>query len=444
MGFTARVGALALLLVASVAQADTIEVTATTLLNIGRQTRGGVPGQDPDLASVAPAFEIVDVTARDVRNGVADDLTFQVSSWGSYDLGDRRWDNGTGRNLTGDLVTGYVQGKLWKRRLSLRLGRAQIQGGAARMLHLDGGELQLLLPAGLRLSAYAGSPVSQRFTTRAGVQSWNPMGGDLAYGGRLGWSYPLPGVAGRGLDVGVSANLVQDGSDPVRQEAGLDFRLRPSAALTLSGFGAYSLPDQRPSELTARATYEATRKLFLEADWRFVAPDLFLSRSSILSVFSDSERNSFGGGATYAVGGGFRVAGAYHLQLEPGETAGASDEIGHEGDARVEWERGRTLAGVEGFVLDAVENGYVGGRLFARQELGRLLAAADVMLHQFREDVNGESSAITGTVSLGYQIAAGFSAVLSGRAGTTPYFEQTFDLLAKLVYNQTYRKTEVR
>jgi len=47
-------------------------------------------------------------------------------------------------------------------------------------------------------------------------------------------------------------------------------------------------------------------------------------------------------------------------------------------------------------------------------------------------------------VSAGYQLAPGWSAVLAGRAGVTPFLEQQADLLVKLVYNQTYRAREVK
>jgi len=34
--------------------------------------------------------------------------------------------------------------------------------------------------------------------------------------------------------------------------------------------------------------------------------------------------------------------------------------------------------------------------------------------------------------------------VVSGSAGMTPYLEQTYDIMVKLAYNQTYRVQEVR
>jgi hypothetical protein len=430
------------LLAGSIGRADTIDVSATTLLNVESQTRG--PGPDPSVATVAPIFEIISITASDVRNPVADDLTIAVSTWGSYELNDRRWDTGTHSDLNGDVVTGYVQGKLLDRRLTFRLGRAQVQTGVARMIHLDGGQVIGRIPFGLSLSAYAGVPVSERFSTRTGFRNWNPLGGDFAYGGRLAYSLSKPGSPGRGLDVGLSANIVQNSGDAVKQEVGADLRWKLAAPVTITGFGAYSLFDERFSEGQVRAGWNATRKLFVEADYHFVAPDLFLSRDSILSVFSSEERHQFGGGGTYKLGHGLLVGANYHLELQPGSTGTNNDYFGHEADARVEWTRGPTLVGLEGFFLDTFYNGYWGGRLYGKRELGRAFAAADVLAHFFRDDINGESYALTGTLSVGYELLRGFSAVVAGRAGVTPFLENTFDVIAKLVYGQTYRRTEVR
>jgi hypothetical protein len=430
-------------LAAGSVRADTIDVSSTTLLNVGPQTRGST-GSKPELDTVAPAFEIVTLSARNVRNPVADDLQIVVSTWGSYELADRRWDNGTGSSLTGDVVTGYVQGRLLDRRLTLRVGREHVGTGVSRMIQLDGGEAILALPLGLRVSGYAGVPVSQRFGSRDGLRSWNPVGGDLAYGGRLAWSLAIPGVAGRGLDLGASANVVEDGGDPVRREVGADFRARPVRDVSFTGFGAYSLYDERFSEAQVRAGWDASRKVHVDADWRFVAPDLLLARNSILSVFSAAERNEVGAGATYAFGKDLTFGAAYHLQIEPGEQESDSSNLGHEAEASAEWEHGHTVAGLELLYLDALENGYVGTRLFGRQQLGRYFAAADVLFHAFREKVNGESTAVTGTLTAGVELVKGFSAVVAGRAGMTPFLEQSFDVMAKLVYNQTYRSTEVR
>jgi hypothetical protein len=273
--------------------------------------------------------------------------------------------------------------------------------------------------------------------------SWNPAGGDLAYGGRIGWSLATPGTAGRGLDLGVSANVVTDHGDYVREEVGADARLKIIDPLVISGFYAYSIWDARTSEGQVLASVQATRALLLEADYRYVAPDLLLARTSILSVFSAEERQTVGGGFTYGISRSLKVGASLHALIEPGRTEG-STSTGSEGNAKVEWQRGPTLAGLEAFYLDALENGYAGGRLYGRRDLGPAFAAADVLLHVFRDQVNGQDYALTGQVTLGYNFLGGLSAVISGQAGQTPFLQQSFEVMAKLVYNQTYRKTEVR
>jgi hypothetical protein len=424
-------------------RADTVEVNSTTLITGGQQTRDGQAGSKPELVNVVPAYEILTISARDVTNPVADDLRLVVSGWGSVDMAHLRWDNGTSSEVTGDLSVGYVQGQVAQRHVQLRLGREVVATGVARMIQLDGGDVLVILPAGFQLSGYVGSPVSQRFSTRSGIVSWNPVGGDLAYGGRLSWSLPIPGVPGRGLDLGASTNFVEDSGNPVRQEVGADFRLQPLDDLSFSGFGAYSIYDQRFSEANLVGTWTPTHKLHLSADWRFVAPDLLLARNSILSVFAATTRKSYGAGATYELSRGLKVGADYHLVVEPGATSGSTyygtDLAGH-----VDWERGKTLVGVEGIYLDSLDNGYVGARVYGRQGFGKFFGTADVLATFFKHDINAQSYAITGALSAGVEIARGFSAVISGRAGVTPFLEQSYDVMAKLVYNQTYQLREVR
>ena len=475
MRTTPRMFAAALALAAAAtSRADVVEATATTVVTAGQQLRGAVSGQTPELDNVIPVFELVTVTARDVRNPVFDNLEVVVSGWGSYDLGEVRWSSGTQDNFTGDLTTGYVRGQLLGRAVTLKAGRSFVVAGAGRMLQLDGADLLVRIPGGLSLSAFGGMPVSQRFRTRAGDRSWNPAGGDLAYGGRLGWTLPLPGGYGRGLDVGASAVMVTDAKstitnpryDPlnplpgvpatytdssagaVRKDVGLDARFQPRAGLVFTGNGTYSLEAERFAEYGVNALWTVDRKTFVNLDFKRVAPDLFLSQNSILSVFTDKERTDLGGGVRYQLTEAMNVGVDYHALLEPtGE--GGKTELGHEAAARAEWEHGPTRMGGEVSYLTAgglgeEKNGYVGGRLFGRRELGRAFVACDAQVHSFQQEINGNKLALTGALSAGYRLNADWSAVLAGRAGVTPFLEQQADLLVKLVYNQTYRAREVK
>lgn len=468
MRTTPRMIAAALALAASAtARADVIEATATTVVTAGQQVRGALAGQTPELDTVVPVYELVSVTARDVRNSVFQNLEFVVSGWASYDLADVRWNAGTTEQFTGDLVTGFVRGQLFDRALTLRAGRASVVAGAGRMLQLDGGDLLLRLPGNLSIAAFGGIPVAQRFSTRAGIQSWNPAGGELAYGGRVGWTLPLPGAFGRGLDLGASAvfvddapltvkdardpsgaTLLTDKGGPVRRDVGLDARFQPKGGLVFTANGTWSLEAERLAEASLAMLWTVSKKLFVNVDARQVSPDLFLSQNSILSVFTDKDRTDLGGGVRYQLTESMNVGADYHALLEPtGEES--KTELGHEAAARLEWEHGPSRAGGEVSYLvagglGAEQNGYVGGRVWGRRELGRIFFAGDVLVHSFKEEINGTSLALTGSLSAGYDLGGGWATVVAGHAGTTPFLEQQADLLVKLVYNQTYRVREVK
>jgi hypothetical protein len=428
---------------APAARADTIEATSTTFLQVGQQTRNFVADQEPELVTVAPLFEMLTLSARDIRNGFADDLEIQLSTWASYELADPRWDAGTTGDANGDVLAAFVKARFLKRRLTVRLGREMVAMGASRFLQIDGGDLALRLPAGFGLSAYVGSPVSQRFQSRSGPQSWNPAGGDLAYGGRASWSLVLPGVGGRGLDVGAFAAMVTDGGETARQDVGADFRLQPAGNLTLSGYGVYSLEAERVAEGTALLTWTPARRVRITADYRFSAPDLMLPRTSILSVFADSDRSDLGGGVTYELTRTFDVGLDAHVLLEPGEAEGDTN-TGYEARLRGGWTRGPTSLGAELSALDSLDNGYVAFRAYGRHEIGRLFGAADLIGHLLREPVNGEDVAVTGTLTGGMRLGGGWTAAVAGRAGMNPFFEQQYDAMVKLAYNQTYTVREVR
>jgi hypothetical protein len=57
--------------------------------------------------------------------------------------------------------------------------------------------------------------------------------------------------------------------------------------------------------------------------------------------------------------------------------------------------------------------------------------------------VNREDFDLSGTVTAGYRFARGWKALVAGTAGTSPFLESHFDVLAKLVYDQTYVTREV-
>jgi hypothetical protein len=442
-----------LALSAIAARADTVEASSTTYFSAGKQPRGGVAGQTPDLVNVMPIVEVLTLSARGVKNPLVDNLEFVVSTWGSMELQDPRWDTGTSGKLNGDVLTGYVKGQLFARRLTFRLGRENVPVGAGRVASIDGGDVALRLPFGVGLSAYAGVPVAQRFTSygnssaagyagTTAARSWNAMGGDLAYGGRASLSLVLPLAFLKSIDVGGSAAFVDDGGQKVRRDAGVDARIRLLGDLAVNAWALYALEAARLAEVAAVATWHPLRTLLLTADYKKTAPDLMLPMTSILTVFAESERQEVGGGfrwnLTRSVEGGVD----YHALLEPSGD-GTSTKLGHEVTGRGDYRDGPVRAGGELTWLKALDNGYGGGRCYARREFGRLFAAADVQAYVFDKKVNGQDYSATFGATAGWQLAKNWTASLTGRAGTTPFMESQVDVMAKLTYNQSVRQ-EVR
>jgi hypothetical protein len=391
---------------------------------------------------VVPIYELIRVSAREVRNPLFQDLEISFSGLGASDLSDVRWDSGTTGKTSGDVTTAYFRGTLARGAVQLRAGREFVAAGSGRMLQLDGGDLFVRLPAGFTVSAFGGVPVAQRFSSRDTASSWNPAGGDLAWGGRLGWTMALTGVAGRGLDLGVSTVHVSNNSDPVREDLGFDFRLQPVNLLTLFGNLTYSLYAARMAEYNVTALVSATKALTINLDVRHYSPDLFLARNSILSVFTDTNRTDLGGGARYQFTRTLHASVDYHALIEPADAN--KTELGGEAAARVEWESHGTVAGGEVTYLKTGQTGYTGLRGYGRKDFGRLFVAGDLMEVAFKQQVNGEKNSLTGSLSAGYQLAKAWSVVVAGRAGVTPYFEKQADAMVKLVYNSVVRVREVK
>jgi hypothetical protein len=427
----------AALVAASAPRADTVQASSTTLL-LGRQD-----WRDGSLQTAVPLYELVNLDASDVRTPYAN-FEIALSTWGALDMADvRSWQNGalTTSRFTGDVNVGFIRASFLGQRLSLKLGRQMVADGNARMVQLDGAEARLVLPAGFGLSGYAGSPVAPRFATRGGDLAVGDIRATFATGGRVSWQYP--GL----LDVGASLAMATDHGDPVRQDMGADVRLTPHRLVQLTGSTWWSLYEGRLGEASFAALLFPVRHLDVTVDYRHILPDLFLPRNSILSVFVSEKRNDLGGAVRWSGVKDLVLDADYHLLLQ-------DSGQGH-------WARGKatlhptgpaTTVGAElsllknaGGTSDINDNGYQEVRLFGARQLARAVTGTlDLMAYFFDKDVNGQSRSLAATATLAYELPRGWRAALAGTAGSTPYLETQFEIMAKLAYQQTYAVREVK
>jgi hypothetical protein len=304
------------------------------------------------------------------------------------------------------------------------------------MIQIDGAEAALRLPANFTLTGYAGSPVAPRFSTRGGYEVVGNLGATFTEGGRLGWRYP--GL----LDVGASAAFANNGGDVARQDVGVDFRLTPHRLIVLTGSGFWSLYEDRIGEASIAATVFPLHGLDVTLDYRHVEPDLFLARNSILAVFASDRRNDVGGAVHYS---GFKVVvldADYHVLLEEAGTGHWARLKGtsHPGGAS------NTVGAELAYLKNAasVDNGYKQARLFGAKELYKVTGTLDLNGYFYDGEINGVKKSLLATATLAYPIYRGWRATVAGSVGTTPFMESQFDIMAKLVYDQTYFVREVR
>lgn len=419
--------AAAAVLASGAGRAD-VEVTNTVLFRAGPQAR--YDATPPATDTVAPIYELLTLTARDVRNPVADRLELVVSAWGGANLGTNPWWNGylnTG-TFSGDLSLAFVKGEFARGAVVARLGRMMVAGGTSRMLQLDGASLLWRAPAGVSLSAFGGSPVSARFDARGGPQDANPVSGDVAAGGRLAWSHPV-------AEVGVSTLLAWDTGSVSREELGGDLRLSPLRWLDVLASGSYALDREQLAEASASAIVRAASVLSVSLDYRYTVPSLFLSSQSILWVFSDATRDDLGVNVRWTPSRAWTLdAGGAALMSESGFRA----------QGRASWRPDRRGAvGLEISWVDPSDNAYGYLRLFGSRRFGDVAATLDLQGMFFDQEVNAQKKSLVASASLGYPVARGLTATVAASAGVTPFYENRFDFLAKLVW-QNFPAREVR
>lgn len=403
------------------------------MLIVRDQARNGVG------YTIAPLYELISVSARDVKNPVAENLQIVFSGWGAASLGTNKvWYDTIPpqQALFGDVDLAFIQGELAGRRLQIRLGRQLVVGGVAGALQLDGANVLLRLPNGFGVSGYVGSPVTQRFDERGTQNTFNPARGDFATGGRASWVLPAWG------ELGASVVEIRDSGDPSRRQVGGDLRLTPLPRLTFLANTNYDLYESRWAEGNVLGQYQLLPKLLVSANYRHVEPDLFLARNSVMAVFADDRRNEVGAGAQYGGVKGLTVAAEGYLVTQEGSDAGRD---GYRAGVRATWRPlTGTSVGVELAGLRAPVNGYFYARAFASKQIDRITGTIDLQEAALDKAVNGETNSFIAGATLGYVLGNGFAALVSGTAGSTPYYEHRFDVMAKLAYNQSYRLREVR
>lgn len=402
---TSRRLCLAALLVGAPSWAD-VEVNSTSMISATPDPRAG-PNQ-----TMVPLRELVGLHVRRLETPLFDDVGVTLDAWGALTL-----PSSPPSPLSGDITLLYVEGSTFQRHLQLRLGRQFVSGGVARAQFIDGVWANVRGPANLGLSAFIGEPVVARFA--------NYVHGGLSMGARASWSPLYDG------QVGVSILNVTKGDAVIRQDVGVDGRWAFSRRLNASAALAWSIADKRLEEFHVGPHWQPLPDLDVSVGYRRTAPDLFLSRDSIFSVFADTSRDDLGLELSYQVNRALSV-------FADGRALWVNSEAGYELLARAAvtapWSR-TTNASVtlrRMYVPAAgLTQARVGGRHVLPNGLGFSL---DVETYVLDQAIRGRTTSVSGSATVGWQFAPAWFASVACFAGSTPYAVGRVELMGKVTY----------
>jgi hypothetical protein len=391
---------------------ETIDATTTTLLS------GHADPRDGKIYTVVPAYQSLSLLATDLKIPLVQDGQVIMRAWGEVAFQDQI-------AATGDVDALYLQGKLYKRRFEFRLGRQLVVGGAARVTQMDGLQLTGNAPAGFGLSVYGGAPVTPLF----GVHR-----GDAMVGARAFWRRSMA------TELGLSIIDVLDRGLASRRDVGFDGRVTVNRQLVFDGYALYSLVELRFAEAQIAGTWSPIREVEGSLDAHHTAPDLFLPRSSIFSVFSNETHDEYGGRLLARPLRWLRLAGDYHYIT-------GSAGTGHRGGGKATFTpRGATTLGLELRELrQSSTGGYFQSRVFCMQRIApSLTATLDADFYVLERLLNGQNTSFTAAGTVGWDFSPGWRLVLSALADRTPLVDWRFEAMAKLVFNHTWRVRRVK
>jgi len=406
-GTGSRWATLALLLTvwAPGARAQVTDASSTTVLRLKPEWKAG------ETRTGFWGTEIVGLSVRGIEVSGVDDLNIQLSGWGQVSsLSDTIYTGSTG-----DLDLLYIQGSLFHRHLKLTFGRQLVSGGAARVLQIDGLNATVAIGKGFGVTGYAGVPVVSRFTY--------PVG-EFAFGGRAYWrpSY--------GSEIGLSFLEVLSGGVLSRQDLGMDGRWEIFSHLSVTASGILNLQNASFADADLSVLWQILPGLEVFAKGQHTSPNLFLPMTSIFSVFANTNRDAAGGGVFWQALPRLGLYGEYQrLWVDGGH--------GDEAELRATYRLfHKSLVGVNARFLFIPVNGVTELRAWFLHPLTpRIKLSADLEGTLLKDPINAKKESIVGTGSATWAIGSGWSAMLSGSLGATPFFETVATVTARIGYN---------
>jgi hypothetical protein len=313
---------------------DHYELSAHSETHAELFRRALLPGPNGSLVSTdtaLPLYEYASIQVRDLDTPwQKDSLDFELAVWGRAWLDARNAE----QLFDGDIQIAnahYRQGPL-----SLRIGRQQIAGGAARFARFDGLNLEAALGSGVEANAYGGWTVLPRWNEQPRYEHLGAAPDSLVRestalepgqrgdywlaGGRIGW--------GSGDHrAGLSFHEQHELGGLARRNLGLDGRSAIAAGATLGANAVLDVDRERFADARLWLDTNPSRKVELSFEYVHTEPALFLSSQSVLSVFGSAGYDEAGTYATWRAAEALTFDGSGFVDVYDGERPGARTEL---------------------------------------------------------------------------------------------------------------------
>ena len=383
----------------------------------------GHMGASLDEFTTAPMYQYAALRVSDIdMPWAADSVDVQLSAWGNVHVG----DVGDRCRSDADVTIASVSHRYGP--LRVKLGRQIHVGGAARFLRFDGLSASAKAPFGLGASAYGGFAVLPRWSQlpgyaqlgsvsellRSGVAVPEPSREEYwLTGGRLHYTLSTIG------EIGASFHEQHRTGGLDRRNLGVDLRVTPVKMLSANSQVTLDVDSWKPADIRTNVAIDPLKELSVLAEHRFATPALFLSRQSVLSVFSTAAFHEAGASARYQPLSWLRFGASGYALLFSEGGPGMSAKL----QARVRPLLNDSLVAQLGVTrLSEPNNGYVAFRGSAGyQVVDPLRLTAEGYLYRYDEPIQDESLSLVGTLNGALSFHDFWEVLLGGSAGQTPH-----------------------
>ncbi len=287
----------------------------------------GPNNQSIDNETSVPIYQYASLSAGDLdapwgRNV----LSLSISAWGLLDLADVSQE----RRVTGDLTAANVTGRFGPGHVTL--GRQSVSTAAARYTRFDGVLAGTRLGSGFSVESYAGLSAMPRFSSRPEYVMLGSRADSLL---RDPQALPASSLTGYWLaggrisyarydaaNVGLSFHEEHERGNLGRRWAAADVRLIPSSSVLVGGLSSFDVESSRLAEARGFVDVRPDKRLTTTLEVNHSNPSLFLSRTSVLSVFSLSTFTEVGADANLRVLSALSFGGSAHRQWFSDSTTG--------------------------------------------------------------------------------------------------------------------------